>query len=235
MTSLRQDEQLLSLDAIVSLMTLDTTGISTGGQVLRYTPGPLDGGDVTYQGRVYRPLPVRLSGVRSGGRNSNQPRLEVAATDMTLLTIVTGREDLRGATVHRLRTLKKYLDGQPSADPERHWPEETWLVDQLLERHQGVLRWQLASPLLWDTARLPGRQALRDVCPWTYRRWRDGAWDYTGVTCPYRGDDYYDARNQPVTDATEDRCSRRISGCRARYPLPTVLPFGGFAGLNRRA
>ena len=84
--------------------------------------------------------------------------------------------------------------------------------------------------------RLPGRTVLRDLCAWRYRTWDGSAWDYSAAECPYTGTAYFDGSDTAVNEAEDDVCSRRLSGCRARFGSGSVsLPFGGFAGVLRSA
>ena len=227
---IKLDELKLSPGAVVSLITIDATRL--GGNRLTLTTGPLGGNAVVFDAVSYRALPVRVTGVRTGGRSS-QPTLEVASEDTTLL-LALGTDDLRGAGVRRIQTLGRYLDGQAEADTDRHWPEDSWIIDQMLERKAATIRWRLASPLTWDASHLPPRQVLRKVCSFIYRRWNaaGNAWDYTEATCPYRGVKKYNVSNAEVNPADEDECSRTLAGCRVRFQTG-ALPFGGFPGAGR--
>lgn len=100
------------------------------------------------------------------------------------------------------------------------------------QQASGVGAWQLASPLDLDNKQLPGRQILRDLCAWRYRRWNGAAFDYGDAECPYTGSTYYDREDNVVAAAKDDACSRRLSGCRLRFD-DNQLPFGGFAGVAR--
>ena len=225
------DEQSLTLDAIVALIEIDATAL--GGQVLRFTTGPISGDPVVFGGVSYRPLPSRITGIRAGGGRQAEPLLEVALADERLMALIAGRDELTGATVSRTRTLTKYLDGQPGADAGKHWPTDVWRIAGLAKRERATIAWRLISPLAVDGLYLPGRQVLRDVCSWTYRAWTGSGWDYTQAQCPYRGSSYYNLLDQSVTSPAADICSRHISGCRARFGEGTTLPFGGFAGVGR--
>ncbi len=239
MSSIRADEQRLDVGTVVSLYTIDASAI--GGGVHRFTPGVRTGAPLAYGGLEYRALPIELAGVdyRTGGQAS-RPTLTVSRLDEPFVAAALAVDDFRGATLRRVRTLERWLDGAPEADPERHWPEERWRIEALERRERERMTWRLASPLDLEGLKLPRRQVLRDPCSWTYRRWDAvaGAWDYSEATCPYTGDAYFDAKDRPVSfsppiaGARYDRCSRRLSGCRARFP-DDDLPFGGFIGVGR--
>jgi len=231
--TIRADEQRLALGAVVSLYTIDAT--SLGGDMHRFTPGVRTGQLLTYQGLGYRPMPIDVDGIdyKSDGAAS-RPTLTVSRLDTPFVAAALSLDDLRGATVKRLRTLERYLDGQTEADPSRHWPEESWRIESLQRQTRESLVWILAAPLDLEGLRLPRRQVLRDICAWRYRRFDAAAskWDYSEAECPYTGAVYYDADDQGVADARADRCSRRLTGCCARFPHGD-LPFGGFIAVGR--
>ena len=229
--TIRTDAQRLDAGTVVELFEIDARGI--GGNRHRFVPGPWNGAAVTYQGHDYAPTPVTLKGLRyAAGGKPPRPTLRLSRLDAAVASAALGTSSWRGAKLTRLRTLARYLDGEPEADPNRHWPPETWRLDALASANRAETVWQLTSPLDLERRPLPGRQILRDVCAWRYRE-RDGsAWDYTRAQCPYTGTGYFDATDNPVTEAADDACSRRLSGCKLRFP-GQALPFGGFAGVGK--
>ena len=229
--TVRTDAQRLDVGTVVELFEIDAQGV--GGGRHRFVPGPRNGAAVTYKGQAYTPTPVTLSGLRyAAGGVAPGPTLRVSRLDAAVASAALGTSIWRGAKLVRLRTLARYLDGEPEADPNRHWPAETWRLDALDSADQTEMVWRLASPPELEAQTLPGRQILRDVCAWRYRE-RDGAaWDYTRAQCPYTGADHFDATDNPVTEPEKDACSRRLSGCQLRFP-DQALPFGGFAGVGR--
>lgn len=250
--SVRSDEQRLDVGTVVELFALDLEGAG-GGAVLRFTPGPWGGGPAVYKGLSHQPCPIRVTGLRSGGSGAPaRPRLELSRLDATVAAALAGGDDWRGAKLTRLRTLERHLDGAEDPDPDRHWPPESWRVDRLLERTAATVAWALAVPFDVGRRQLPGRQMLAAVCNWRYRAWDPdanggaGAWDYSAAECPYAGiapaakdgpffgrdDEEIAGVGGAAPDPAKDVCSRRVSGCKARFP-GQPLPFGGFIGLGR--
>ncbi|MDD9822317.1 MAG: phage minor tail protein L [Gammaproteobacteria bacterium] len=241
--------QDLAPGEIVTLYELDNT--VNGGRRLRYTPAvdaaAAPSRAVQFGGHTYLPLPVEMRGFkRAVDGPVARPELRISAVNAETTALLLGADNLRGARVTRFRTLAQFLDRRPTADATRRFGEEIWRVEKLTRRAKDEVVWQLASPLDFDAKKLPGRQVLRDLCPWQYRRWdagannNAGAWDYSEAQCPYTGLAYFNAKDQPVVHAREDQCSRRLSGCLRRYPRPsssapgdTPLPFGGFPGVGR--
>lgn len=225
------DQQRPDVGTVVSLFTIDAT--ATGGGVHRFVPGPFQSEPVTYQTHKYTPLPVVIKGIAYGGSGAvARPTLTASKLSSTILSGLIGSDRLRGARLTRLRTLTEYLDGQTGADPERHWPLDIYRIERMSKQDSSETVWQLASPLDFEGKKLPGRQVLRDVCGWQYRRWDGKKFVYENVQCPYVGSKYFDVNDVAVTVAADDKCSRRLSGCQARFGVEP-LPFGGFAGVAR--
>lgn len=253
----RADIQQLAAGEFVTLYQLDNR--DNGGALLLFTPA-VDGAPqpfaaLRYNNSTYLPMPMEITGLkRALDGPAARPTLRIAAADALTTFAILGADNLRGARVTRFRTLSKFLDGKPAADPRRKFGEERWRVEKLSRRTKDEVVWQLASPLDFDAKKLPGRQVLRDICAWQYRRWDAaanhgaGAWDYTDAQCPYAGAAYFDAKDRPVASAAQDRCSRRLSGCKRRFTVGVgapdahgrynaygedALPFGGFPGVGR--
>ena len=213
--------------AVVDLFTVRLPG----GTVERYTTGRRGSSSVMHGGQAYAPLPIALDGAGFGSSGATvRPTLRVSLLDGTAVPA-----DWQGATIERVRTLARYLDGASEADSNRHWPRESWVVDRLSSRGREEVVWQLSSPLDLELAMIPRRQVLRDVCQWAYRRRQGNAWVNPPADdgCPYRGSSYWNARDEVVTDPADDVCSRRLSGCKLRFGEQGVLPFGGFAGVSQ--
>ena len=231
--SIRADEQRLDVGTVVELFEIDASAV--GGNRHRFVPGPWNGAPVTYDKVVYTPTPVALTGLGySLAGPAPRPTLCISRLNAAIANAAVGTERWRGAKLTRLRTLARYLDGQPQADPERHWPAEIWIVERCASATKGEVVWQLASPLDLGGRTLPGRQIIRDSCAWRYREWNvsEEEWDDTHAECPYKGSNHFDAADKAVTDAENDVCSRRLSGCKARFPDDDI-PFGGFLGVGR--
>ena len=64
--------------------------------------------------------------------------------------------------------MAKYLDGQPEADPDEHFPIEIWYVEQKLSENNEYVEFELSSALDFSGKQLPGlikrRAAERQLC-----------------------------------------------------------------------
>ncbi|MCC7413312.1 MAG: phage minor tail protein L [Gammaproteobacteria bacterium] len=221
-----QDLQSLDAGAIVDLFELDPTLL--GGTIVRWHADVNElGGDVVWQGQTYARLPIEASGFEWSGRGPlPRPTLRVANVSGLAGALARSYQDLVGAKVIRRRTLRRYLDavnfadGNPSADPAVHMPDEVYYVHRKAAETKVLLEFELAAA--WDVhgVQLPRRQVIANICPWRYR----------GPECGYTGTKYFTAFDVTTTSAGDDVCGKRLASCRARFGKHAELPFGGFPG-----
>lgn len=207
----------------VTLYTLDGTNI--GAEVYRFH-SHMQEGPITWQGKVYDPWPIKATGfaTTSSGK-ATTPRLEIANVNGKLTAIVIFFDDLIGAKFERRRTLVKFLDGRPDADPTEEFPTEVWTVNQKISMNKNAIVFELASPMDFKQAKLPARHIIANQCPWKYR----------GTDCGYTGGPVADKWDIITTDADKDDCSKLVKGCKFRFGEEGELRHGGFpaAGLIR--
>ncbi|MDI9686560.1 phage minor tail protein L [Burkholderia cenocepacia] len=212
------DVQHLSPGSLIELYEFDTS--SLGGEVMRFH-AHLQTGVITWQGVQYSPWPVVAQGFeRTGGATQPAPTLTVSNLDGSISALCLLLGDCVGGQIRRHRTLSKYLDGQPGADPSAEMPVEVWYVEQKTGEDNTAVEFTLSSVLDFSGRQLPNRQVIAHLCP--------AEWVYRGPICGYRGTAYFDANNNPVTDPTKDVCGRRLSSCKCRFGANNPLPFGGF-------
>ena len=146
----------------------------------------------------------------------------------TLLLVVnatTTGNDLTGATVKRIRTLKRYLDGESTADPNARFPTEIWRINRKAIETRDVVTFELASEFDLAGQKLPKRQIVANTCQWIYR----------SSECSYTGSNYFDVDCNSVSTLARDVCGKRLASCKLRFGANGTLPFGSFpvAGLTR--
>lgn len=225
--TLTSDIQKLEPGDIVELFVLDAT--AQGDSQVRYFHAGLNelNAPVTWQGNVYSPFPIMAEGFeRSGQGTTPRPTLKVANATGALSAIIRPLEDFVGAKVIRKRTFAKYLDavnfsaGNPTADPNEHYPDETFFVNRKVNENKLMIEWELAPA--WDVSgvKLPRRQVIQNVCPWRYR----------GPECGYLGGSYFKSDDTSTVNAAEDVCGKRLTSCKLRFGSAAELPYGGFPG-----
>lgn len=223
--------QQAATDDIVHLYALDAT--SLGGEIYRFTSSAFEALPVTWQGNIYAPVPVETEGWEWNGSGSlPTPTLKVSNIGNGFGGAVIGFGDLVGCPFVRTRTFRRFLDGQPDADPAAHFPLDVYRVEQKTSHNKVFIEWKLAAAFDHEGRLLPGRQVLRDTCTHRYRRWNGTAFDFTKATCPYVGDLFFTTTGAATADPAEDRCGKRLSDCKKRFaddPLPTRA----FPGVSR--
>lgn len=202
-------------------------------------------GNITWAGNSYTKQPIEASGFQynSGSGTLARPSLTVGnmsasnlasytniAEISALLMLVnetTPGNDLGGATVKRIRTLKKFLDGESSADPNAQFPEEVWVVDRKSSEDMAAVSFELTSVFDLPGVYLPRRQIVSSVCQWAYR----------SSECSYTGSDYFDINDDALTGSDDvlanDVCGKRLTSCKKRFGDNGNLPFGGFPGASQ--
>lgn len=231
-TPLAQLVQLPNLDERVELYELDATVL--GGTVYRFTPMAYSATAIVWRGDTYSPVPVETTGWQTSGSGTQPtPRIKIANVNLTFSALAIALNDLRGATLTRHRTFRRYLDGQTDADPTVELAPDIYRINQKLSQNKLFVEWELASPMDQEGRLLPGRPVLQGACPFRYRIWDGAAFDYTHAICPYTGSNYFDVNGNVVATAALDVPGKRVANCcKKRFPTG-ALPFGGFPGVAR--
>lgn len=134
---------------------------------------------------------------------------------ITLVTAPSGSDRMTWSGSYR---------NNPECDWEEEMAPEVWYIERKTAETREQIDFELASALDFNGVMLPRRQIIANMCPSKYR----------GVECGYAGPPVADVTDAPTTDPAEDRCGKRLSSCRKRFPVGP-LPYGGFpaAGLMR--
>ena len=225
-------EELAKLNpsAIIELFELHLDNTLHGStDVYRFHAGAnadVDG-NVVFNGNTYTRIPVKADGFEFTNTGTlPRPTLTISNLDGTMTTLLllvnatTAGNDLGGAEVRRIRTLKKFLDGESTADPNAKFPDERWYVDRKANESRDSVTFELASKFDLAGQKLPKRQVVANVCQWVYR----------SSECSYTGTDYYDVNGNEVSTLAEDVCGKRVASCKLRFGDTAQLPFGSFPG-----
>jgi lambda family phage minor tail protein L len=216
--------QQLETDDLVVLYELDASAL--GDNLYRFTSSAYATGPVSFGGNVYAPVPVESQGWEWSGQGPfPRPTITLANVNQIFGAAANAFDDLRGATLTRIRTFRRFLDDGADPDPEAVMPLDIYRVERKTSQTKVAITWELASVFDQEGVMLPRRQILQSACTHRYRVWdaAAGAFDYTRATCPYAGAASFTAAGVP-TSAPNDRCGKRLSDCRLRFgsqPLPT--------------
>ena len=232
-SSVYEDVSTLNPNAIVELfeMTLDN-GLHGSTDTYRWHNGcnANVSGNIVFASQTYTRMPIEATGFKYTSVGSlPRPTLTISNLDgvmTTLLLLVnetTVGNDLGGAKVSRIRTLKKFLDGESGADPNARFPTEVWYVDRKSSENRNAVSFELASEVDLPNRKIPKRQLIGNICQWAYR----------SSECSYTGNNYWKADDTVATSLAQDKCGKRVSSCKLRFGANGELPFGSFPTAGR--
>lgn len=222
---------------VVTLCELDLTGL--GGSLVRFTPsGVVDETTaVTFDGDTFYPRHAEFEGIGVSGQGQlPRPRVRIGNLDGAIGDLCRAYRNCVGGIFNRRRTLKKYLDGQPGADPTAEFPVQSWEVAKKVLQDRLTVQFELQAHVDRQGRQIPGRVVLRDACGFVYRYYSGAAFVYPSVrnmeTCPYTGANYFKHDGSATADPAEDDCGRRVSDCKLRYGDYGELPYLAFPGVG---
>ena len=223
--------QSLQPSALIEVFELDMSVTTSGGKLYFHAGTNELSEPIIWQGVTYKPWPIAASGFdKSGQGKLPRPKLQVSNLDGIISAEVQSNEDLIGCKLIRRVTLARFLDaanfteGNSTADPNQHFADEMWYIDQKTFEDREIVEFELASAFDLMGVMLPNRQIVKNSCQWRYR----------SAECGYTGP-YFDKNDAPTKLASADYCTKRLSSCRARinYFANGIIAFGGFPGANR--
>ena len=187
-------------------------------------------GKIDWNSNSYFSVAIKTEGFEQSSSGSlPRPTLTIANTDSLITAVlldvnaVTAHNDLTGAEVRRIRTLKKFLDGESAADPNAQWPMEIWYIDRKSTENRDIVQFELASKFDLAGQFIPKRQLIANVCQWEYR----------SSECSYTGSNYWDVDDNSTGSLATDRCGKRLTSCKLRFGNNAELPFGSFPSAGK--
>ena len=150
---------------IVSLYTLDLSNIrdalGNAGPVFRLTPYTDSANPIVFDGVVYQPWPIEVTGIEEHGQGVEpSPTVRLASVDKTVAAAASALGDFAGGKFRRIRTLSKYLDGEPKADPTQRFPSHEFIIMQIASINREAIELRLSTTAARDVL-LPRRMVNR--------------------------------------------------------------------------
>lgn len=224
--SISADVQVLEPGEIVTLFEVNL--VQLGGDVFRFHPHRINA-PITFQAKQYDPWPAEAEGFARTGQAPPQPTLTLGNVNGAITSLCMMHQDMVGATVTRRRTIAKYLDGYPEANPSQEFEPDIWIIDRKSYEDRDKVQFELASAMDLEGQMLPGRFITSGRCLWL------GIGGYRGPYCSYAGPPVAKEDDTPTDDPAQDRCGGRVSSCKLRFGETGQLMFGSFpaAGMVR--
>lgn len=224
--------QKLEQDAVVHLYELDLT--EWGDEILRFCSDEKEDVSVFFGGDEFSPRPVSVTGFAYSGEGPiAQPVIQISNIDGTIGAVADTYGDLIGVPFRRIRTFREHLDDGSDPDVTALFPIDAYKVEQKTAQNPVYCEFTLSANTDQEGMLIPGRQVLKNVCTFRYRRYDStlADFDYSKTDCPYAGTDYFDETGAVVA-AAEDSCNKQLSACKARFGS-AGLPFSGFPGVGQ--
>jgi len=215
------DIQGLEPGSLVELFEVDASNL--GAEIYRFH-SQLVVGSIFFQGLEYSPWPVECSGFEmTGTAKQPVPNISLGNVDGYIGALCIYFKDLVGSKVTRRRTMSKYLDGMPEADPDEEFPPDVWYVERKSLQNSTRVQFELSSPLDFEGQQLPRGQIIANTCRWLT------IGGYRGPYCGYNGPPVATEYDIITTDASKDKCGGLVRSCKLRYGELNPLPYGSYA------
>lgn len=168
MNYLASDARKIEAGVLIELYSIDLSIF--GGPVLYFHPyNRLAPATITFQGLEYQPWPITSEGWAKTTRGTlPRPTLTISNIGSAVSGLLAQYEDFVGAKVTRRRTLERFLDGQPDADPTQEFSPDIYSVERKVSESRIGVQLELSSPFDTEGVKLPARQVLPG-CKWGFR------------------------------------------------------------------
>ena len=219
-TKIQTEIQKLEPSAIIELFQLELTEAVNGVDATFYYHAGTNelSEDIIFDDITYAATPIEVEGFEKTARGTlPRPTMRIANVTGAISALLIAYNPLR-AKLTRIRTCKKFLDGEATADATAKFEDEIWYIDRVSKENLQLVEFELVGGLDLTNLQLPKRQ-VTEYCPWIYK----------GTECGYTGTKYYDA-NDNETTAANDNCGKRFNSCKLRFGTNADLPHGGFPG-----
>lgn len=213
-------------------ISLGSDSMKLGDDYMAFSQAGSIASPITFNGNAYTPINCKSEGFEFTSKNQlPRPRFSVSIvgdTGSALRTLLRNYDDLIGIPFTRRRTYAQYINagtGQPEL------PQDVYSIERKITQNNLLVTWELSAFMDHEGKKIPGRMILKDNCTQVYRIYSEGSFDYTKATCPYTGSSYYDINGNVVT-AANDKCGKKLTDCKLRYPN-APLPTRAFPGVSR--
>ena len=192
---------------------------------------------VYFGGQKYIPLPIESDNFKWDGRSQfTRPKIRIGLGSLSIRSLFVGtNNDLLGVKIRIIKTFRNFLDngeyGNP-VDPVYYF-NEVYHLERKSSFNKVFIEYELANSIDHESAKLPKRQALRNICTHRYRVYKGYAFDYNKASCPYAGSNYFLVNGNSTTDPEKDQCGKKLSDCRKRFGDNSPLPIRSFPGMDR--
>ena len=197
--------QKIAPSSIIELFELQlVTALHGSNTIYRFHAGSNmnANGELVWNSNSYQRFPVEAEGFEYTGTGSlPRPKIKVSnilgsiTTILATVNATTAGNDLTGATLTRIRTMARYIDGANftggtnpygTPDPTAEFPREVYKIARKSSESRQIVEFELAAAFDLVGVRAPKRQCIANRCQWVYR----------STECSYSG--------PPIADVNDD-------------------------------
>lgn len=230
--TINSEVQKSEQDPYVELWQLDLTVFDD--QIYYFVRASLENEAIVWDGETYQPFDIEADGFEWNGQGSiPTPRIRFSTTNVVITGFIYNYNDLCGATLTRIRTYRKFMDGQSHANTSEYFSKDTYRINTKVSENKYQVEFELSSPLDQQGVQLPRGQIV-PYCRAIYRKWNGSTWVIhpSDLACPYSGSNYFTVNNVSTADPAQDKCNHLVTGCKARFTSGDI-PMMGFPGTQR--
>lgn len=205
--------------ARLTLFTVDLTNL--GGGIHRFHNGMNEKAEsVIWQGLLYEPFVSKMEGIsESTDGPSGRPKFTIANITGVITGMAVQYRELAGAQIYVSKVYAKFLDavnfvnGNPNADPNQEY-KVLYNIERMTSIDANYASFECAIPTETDGVLLPASVITANVCQWIYR----------GEGCRYSGSNYFNEKDEPVSDIESDKCAHLLNSCVLRFGANVEIP-----------
>jgi lambda family phage minor tail protein L len=195
--------------AILELYKLYPDTVDSPSTFLSFHGGSVFGGNITWQGVQYIPIPVETEGFGIFGDGTlPRPKIKVSNNNKIVTYFLGKYKDFKNAKVFRKKVFVKHLDdvnfdgsnpfGLANSDSEIS--EEKYYIGQKVQETKSLVEFELNLPLDLDNFDVNHRTVNAKYCYWQYR----------GLGCRYKGLPIEKEDGDAFTDGNGDFVSLNV-------------------------
>lgn len=200
------ESMLFTPSSLLDLFQLDSRFVSVNGARYLFTAGVnAKYTQVIFNGEIYTPFPIELSGFEIDGSGGiPRPKLRASNINGFMSQFLLTQGDMVGAKLTRIRVYARFIDnanfpggsnpwGTP--DPSAAYEPEIYYVNRKVTENPDYVELECVTPFELDNVQLPNRPILSTICAFRYRN---------PDTCGYSGDPVTDRFGKLFTEAAPD-------------------------------
>lgn len=220
----------------IELFQIDLTLPSNGEEGIHYFTNSVntDGSAIAFNSIDYVPIPCKFSGIETSSSGPlPTPTFTIGNINSIFSPLMISYDNCLGASITRLKTFRKYLDGESDASTSAILYSDVWKINRVAMHNNQQIQFELSSAFDLQNIKIPARSVTVN-CSHIYRKFDSDTEEFIAGTCPYSGVLYFDANGNPTGQSGDD-CGKKVRDCSLRFGQNNVLPMQAFPAVRTLA